>query len=499
MPTTMKRVMLAVSVLCLMTVGLCSASDDFPVSDATQECLACHSTVTPTIVEDWKKSRHATVTPAQGLKKPELERRVSADKIPAHLTGYVVGCAECHTINVESHRDVFVHNEKKTHLTVTPKDCSTCHPVESAQYEKNLMSHAHINLSENKVYGQLMKAVNGSVNLDGHKTMLVAPDEKTQAESCFSCHGTKLEVTGLKKRDTDYGEMEFVEMSGYPNQGVGRLNPDGSMGSCSSCHGRHQFSIGMARKPYTCSQCHKGPDVPAYKIYSVSKHGNIFSALGKEWNFNEVPWTAGKDFTAPTCATCHVSLVVDAEGNIISRRTHQMSDRIPVRILGLIYSHAHPKSPNTSIIKNKDGLQLPTSLDGQPASEFLISVDEQNKRKDSMQATCRTCHSQGWVQGHWERFENTLKTSDALTLTATKMMSAAWADKLASQENLFDEALEKQWTEQWLFFANSTRLASAMAGTDYGVFDNGRHFMTKNIQEMFDRINFLRLYKNSTK
>ena len=142
---------------------------------------------------------------------------------------------------------------------------------------------------------------------------------------------------------------------------------------------------------------------------------------------------------------------------------------------------------------------MPTTLDGQPAAEFLISADEQTTRRNNMQATCRTCHSEGWVKGHWERFENTLKTSDTMTLTATKIMTQAWNEKLASQENLFDEAIEKQWTEQWLFFANSVRLASAMAGTDYGVFDNGRHYMTKNIQEMIDRMNFLRVYKKSTK
>lgn len=105
-------------------------------------------------------------------------------------------------------------------------------------------------------------------------------------------------------------------------KGVGRVNPDGSKGSCSACHARHQFSIEMARKPYTCSECHQGPDVPAYKVYSVSKHGNIFSSVGKEWDFNAVPWRVGKDFTAPTCATCHVSLLTTEEGEVIVERTH---------------------------------------------------------------------------------------------------------------------------------------------------------------------------------
>ena len=51
----------------------------------------------------------------------------------------------------------------------------------------------------------------------------------------------------------------------------------------------------------------KGPDVPAYPVYAVSKHGNIFDAMKSHWDFDAVPWVAGKHFTAPTCATCHVS------------------------------------------------------------------------------------------------------------------------------------------------------------------------------------------------
>jgi len=57
---------------------------------------------------------------------------------------------------------------------------------------------------------------------------------------------------------------------------------------------------------------------------------------------------------------------------------------------------------------------------------------------------------------------------------------------LAQNESIFNEAIEKKWVEHWLFFANSTRFSSAMAGADYGVFANGRWYMNKNIQEMID-------------
>ena len=253
------------------------------------------------------------------------------------------------------------------------------------------MSHAHINLNNNPVYKLLADSVNGVQSFDNQRTILKAPDPETNADSCFSAMEPKSK-SPERVKETDMGKMEFPVLSGWPNQGVGRINPDGSRGSCAACHTRHQFAIEMARKPYTCSECRKGPDVPAYGVYEVSKHGNIYSSLGKEWDFKDVPWALGKDFTAPTCAACHVSLLVGPENEVIAERTHQMNDRLSWRILGLIYAHAHPSSPDTSIIKNKAGLPLPTELTGEPASQYLIDAKEQKRRNDKMQKICLTCH-----------------------------------------------------------------------------------------------------------
>jgi hypothetical protein len=79
-----------------------------------------------------------------------------------------------------------------------------------------------------------------------------------------------------------------------------------------------------------------------------------------------------------------------------------------------------------------------------------------------------------------------------MTLTSTKILITAWnkgvAKGLEQNDSIFNDVIERKWTEQWLFHANSTRLASAMAGADYGVFANGRWHLSKNIQEMLDYI-----------
>jgi cytochrome c553 len=225
------------------------------------------------------------------------------------------------------------------------------------------------------------------------------------------------------------GDISVPVLANWPNQGVGRENPDGSLGACTACHPRHGFSIEVARKPYTCAQCHLEPDVPAWNVYKESKHGNIFFSKYYEWNFNAVPWTVGKDFNAPTCATCHNSLVVSPDGSVIAERTHDFGSRLWVRLFGLIYSHPQPKSGNTTIIKNKEGLPLPASFTGEFASEYLIDKAEQKKRLNSMKTLCNSCHSTDWIDGHFAKLDNTIRETNEMTLAATKLILEAWEKK----------------------------------------------------------------------
>jgi hypothetical protein len=462
-----------------------------PVSSATQECLECHATYHPGIVSDWMKSRHAKVTPAKAVTVKGLKRKVSSDQIPEALKESSVGCAECHTLRGNAHEDTFEHNGYDIHVVVSPDDCATCHIIERKQYAKNIMAMAEKNLSENSLYADLQRTILGKAELKKNRVHFSPANDLSRADACYYCHGTRLKVTGTVIRDTDAGELEFPVIAGWPNQGVGRVNLDGSRGACSACHTRHQFSIEMARKPYTCKECHVGPDVPAFKVYTASKHGNIVSAMQNQWNFTNVPWTIGEDIQAPTCATCHISLTVNTDGDVINQRTHQMSDRLGWRIFGLVYAHPQPKSPDTTIIRNKAGLPLPTDLDGTPASDFLISSKEIDQRRRTMQSTCLSCHGSSWVKGYFLRLDNTIHTSNHTVQTATQLMTAIWkkgfAQDMAAGGSMFDEYIERRWSDSWLLYSNNIRFVSAMAGGgDYGVFEDGRYHLTNTIMEMQD-------------
>ena len=458
------------------------------ISDDTEECLGCHEYVTPGIVADWRGSKHSQVTLAEAIAKPLLQRRVSATEPAGELTETVIGCAECHTINADDHPGSFDHNGYTVHTVVSPRDCAVCHPVEVDEYSDNLMSQAYGNLMHNPLYLKMVDSANGPHEYQNGSITFHGGDEANNNDSCLSCHGTDVRLAGTETRDTDMGEMDFPVLDNWPNIGVGRLNPDGTLGSCSPCHARHQFSIEVARKPYTCAQCHKGPDVPAYKVYAVSVHGNIQKSIDKTWDYDAVPWTVGSDFTAPTCAVCHISLVVDEEGEVLAERSHRMNDRLPWRLFGLPYAHPHPLSADTSPIVNKAGLHLPTELSGEPVSEYLIDAEEMEKREAAMKKVCLGCHGSQWVNGHFNRLQTSIAATNHMTLQATNLLADVWEQGLADAENPFDEAIELMWTEQWLFFGNSTRFASAMGGTDYGVFANGRWWQNKNLQNMHDHM-----------
>ena len=460
-----------------------------PISQETTACLECHKVYTPGIVEDWLKSRHSKITPSSALKIGEKARRMSAKKVTSSLEKVVVGCFECHGLNADKHKDNFDHMGFNINIVVTPPDCATCHPIEAKQYSGSKKGHAVGNLKKNPVYHGLVETIISKKVVEDGKVVQKEVSDFTRQETCFSCHGTEVKVAGKETIKTPVGEIEVPRLFNWPNQGVGRINPDGSMGACPSCHPRHQFSIEVARKPYTCAQCHLEPDVPAWNVYKESKHGNIYFSNDSKWNFNAVPWRIGKDFQTPTCATCHNSLITGPDGKIVAERTHDFGSRLWIRLFGLIYSHPQPIQGDTSLIRNNDGLPLPTTFTGEAAKEGLIDGKEQEKRMKLMSRICNQCHATTWVNNHFKRLDNTIVETDKMSLNATLLLLEAWkhglAEGLPQGKNPFDEAIEQKWIKQWLFYANSVKYASAMTGApDYATFKNGWWNLTENLQQM---------------
>jgi hydroxylamine dehydrogenase len=355
------------------------------ISGAT--CIACHRTETPGIYHDWKASVHAKVG---------------------------VDCYKCHQTSKESDLVSASHLEIDPHpiaVVVTPKTCSSCHPKEAAQYAKSKHAHTY----------EIMWKIDRWLN-DGMNNAI----ERTSG--CYACHGSVVKV--------DKGKPIA---GSWPNVGVGRKNPDDSLGSCSSCHTRHKFSIAEARRPEACDQCHLGPDHPQIEIYNESKHGTIYHAEGTTWNWipDDRRWQAGRDYRAPTCAVCHMSAATDVP------MTHDVTERLAWE------------------------LQAPLTVRPSKFAPFPAKTTWATER-EKMKKVCLQCHAEQWVDAHFVNLDEVVNNyNDNYFKPIKGLMDSLYKAGLLSNRSYFDEELEWDFYELWHHEGRRARMGAAMMAPDY--------------------------------
>lgn len=384
------------------------------MSPQARACIECHKVTSPGIFTDWSMSRHASanITCLDCHKTEAFEPDVSQQ----HYKQYELADNKWGT------------SQYRVPVTavVTPKDCSRCHPDEAKQYSKS----KHANTL------QIVWTIDPWLNQGRNNGI-----ERTTG--CFKCHGT------VVKMDAQGG----LASSTWPNVGVGRVNLDGSLGSCSSCHTRHRFSVMDARKPEACGQCHLGPDHPQIEIYQESKHGDIYDAFGDQYNWNAAPgmWTPGVDYRAPTCASCHMS----GAGPVIG--THDVGERLSWE------------------------LQAPLTVRPQDFKPFPSEISWQAARKN-MQAICNQCHSQPWTTDHYDNLDAAVENYNNVYFKPVKqMLTDLYAKKLLSPNPFFDEKLEWEFYELWHHEGRRARMGVAMMAPDYawwhGFYECKKHFV----------------------
>ncbi|MBN1641109.1 MAG: hypothetical protein JXA09_07725 [Anaerolineae bacterium] len=351
------------------------ASAATALSAASSRCIACHSdeAFMRSQIAEWRQSVHA----AQG-----------------------VGCYECHHAEAGD-PDAMAHNDYTISVLVTPKDCAQCHVREAEEFAASRHAQG----------GDILESLD---NILGEKVEGVA----ATVLGCQQCHGAPVEVM----------PDGSLSPASWPNTGIGRINPDGSKGACSTCHTRHLFSVAVAREADSCGNCHLGPDHPQKEIYEESKHGIAFAANRERMNLDAQPWVLGEDYTAaPTCATCHMSAVPELAVN------HDV------------------------------GLRIAWTL--RPA----ISARQENwaARRESMTQVCRQCHSPGFQAAFFAQFDDAVALYDAKFATpASQIMQQLYeADKLTALE--FDDPIEWTYFYLWHHEGRRARHGAAMMGPDY--------------------------------
>jgi len=360
------------------------------------KCVTCHEKETPGIVNDWKASQHS-------------RGRVT--------------CFDCHKAE-KTDIDAREHEGALIAVIVSPRDCARCHSKEAREFEESHHSKATTFLSKKTPEGRIMDNVLG-YGVEGVEAARVG---------CEKCHGSKVEI----------GSDGMLTAATWPNQGIGRVNPDGSRGSCTACHSRHKFSIGEARKPETCGTCHIGPDHPHLEIYMESKHGVIYANEKEKWDWN----IAGSNwdtqyYRAPTCATCHMSGIGKVE------TTHNVGKR-------LSWFLAKPRS--------------------EPRPNW-------RENRKEMQSVCKNCHSDNWVKGFYTQGDDAIKLyNEKFYDPIKKLMDGLYADGLLTKDK-FDEELEFKFFEYWHHEGRRARAGVFMMGADYAQW-HGFYELGKNKLEI---------------
>jgi hypothetical protein len=386
------------NLFCLMTLALLLATQPTvsfaaQISTTTQSCLDCHKEVMPGVVKQCERSAHWNAG---------------------------VGCFECHQAQ-KGDADAMEHNGFTVAIIVSPRDCGKCHAKETAEQEAS--HHAEAGNILNSKDGLLGQTVGGGPAV---------------AVGCRQCHGSIVTVNKDGSLDSDT----------WPNTGIGRVNPDGSKGSCSACHTRHRFSKKQARQPETCGKCHLGPDHPQKEVYEESKHGILYQAFKDELGMDNPRWVAGEDYIdAPTCSTCHMSA---SRGLGV---THDVGDRLSWNL----------RAPISKRTKNWE------------------------KKLDAMRDVCSSCHGAPFVEGFYKQLDSFVGLyNDKFAKPATEIRALLMEEGVLTEAN-FDDKIDWIYWELWHHEGRRARHGAAMSGPDYawwhGIYDVAKHFYTEMLPE----------------
>ena len=209
------------------------------VPASSRQCVDCHRQSTPGIIDHWKGSKHA-------------------------VTG--VACVECHQAQ-QGDADGFSHYGSHIATIVTPRDCSRCHKEVAAEFQAS--HHAKAGNILASLDNFLAETVEGSrVPFNPHSptpgmAVEVVDGGASAFSGCLQCHGSKVALSSTDGGTITVDDLEPDETGqptnravlakvlknqdgrpilfagSWPNTGIGRLNLDGSKGSCSACHSRY--------------------------------------------------------------------------------------------------------------------------------------------------------------------------------------------------------------------------------------------------------------------
>ncbi len=400
------------------------------ISRETKACLECHKQDNTGVYQQWGASKHYRAN---------------------------VGCFECH-MAAEGDPDAFLHEGQRIATIVSPKDCARCHSKEAAEFAGSHHSKGARILGS--LDNTLAEVVEGN---RGMKTAAFPGGVSAAAvNGCWQCHGSEVKVLANGRLDP----------ATWPNTGIGRINPDGSEGSCSACHSRHSFSAEQARNPDNCGKCHMGPDHPQIEIYYESKHGIAFRAFKDKLNMDSAKWVVGEDYNlAPTCATCHMSATP-------ARAATKDRPAIPAQAV------THDVGMRISW-NNRPEISVRPEVSDKKMGLAGAEVNWETRR-NNMKAVCINCHEKQWVENFYVQYDSLIDLyHQKFAMPGLDLYKLA---RPLLNPVQFANHLDWVWYELWHHEGRRARHGASMMGPDYthwhGTYEVAKHFYSKMVPEL---------------
>lgn len=466
MNRTMRSIAGAVWMATVFLSGMAWSAANPPAESSkrpgNEACVTCHRTQSAALVMEWERSRHA----ANG-----------------------VGCLDCHAAKPED-ADAWMHEGATIAALVTPKDCAACHSDEVEQFERSHHARA----------GEIIASLD---NVLAEKAAGMPGNNADAVNGCWQCHGGIIKF----QRDAEGHVLRaangkpLFDARTWPNSGIGRLNPDGSKGSCHACHSRHSFEAKLSRAPENCGKCHMGPDHPQIEIYSESKHGIAFHANRDRMALDkEGDWVLGKDYSAaPTCASCHIGSYMTPTGKSAAN-SHDVGERISWTLRPVLSTKLNQVQfedgfkedyPDTRALP-KVGDEIATT-DKVVENEALVTrtvtrrvkaVVTWQERREAMKGACRNCHNDTFVGNFYKQYDDLVTLyNDKFGRPAQQLMNDLTTDGALNPKAPFEHEVQWVFYELWHHEGRRARHGASMMGPDYthwhGMYEVSKHFYEK--------------------
>ncbi len=437
-----------------------------PSPTATPEqnkaCADCHRKTSPALVMEWERSAHARNT---------------------------VGCLDCHGATPQK-AGAWRHEGTWIATLVTPKDCGQCHAVEAEEFARSHHARA----------GEILASLD---NVLAEKAAGMPGNIADAVNGCWQCHGSLIkfqrDVKGEIVRAGTEGRP-VLDAATWPNSGIGRLNPDGSKGSCHACHSRHSFEAKLSRSPENCGKCHMGPDHPQIEIYNESKHGIAFQANREQMALAKDSWVLGRDYSAaPTCASCHLGSYMTRTG--ASRaNSHDVGERLSWTLRPVIstklnlvifddgfredFPEARPLPRLGETLSTTEQAVTNETLVSRSVARKVTKIVTWQERRAAMKGACLNCHSDAFVDGFYHQFDDLVTLyNEKFARPAQQLMTALTADGALNPNAPFEHEVQWVFWELWHHEGRRARHGASMMGPDYthwhGMYEVSKHFYEK--------------------